>query len=119
MKAAVRQSQGPILGILYQLKEPTPMATTPNAPKAVAKKSVTGYKNHRAGSNAEKAHKMVDDNPAAKNDVLIARICKLGISEVTARHWVSVFRSNCKIEAPAPKETPTRKKQTPTKKKGQ
>ena len=36
-----------------------------------------GYKGHRVGSKAEKAHKLVDDNPKAERKDLVAKIKKL------------------------------------------
>jgi hypothetical protein len=52
-----------------------------------------GYKGHRAGTKAEKAHRLVDENPKADWGDLATKIEKLGVSKSTAGHWVSVFRN--------------------------
>lgn len=73
-----------------------------------------GYKGHRANSLAAKAHKLVDENPKAQRKDLIVKIKKLGISEVTAAHWISVFHNwdsrakpkAVKSKAAAPKAKP-------------
>lgn len=54
---------------------------------------VKGYKGHRVGSKAEKAHKLVDENPKAERKDLVGKIKRLGVSDVTAGHWFSVFRN--------------------------
>lgn len=59
-----------------------------------------GYKGHRTGSKAEKAHKLVDDNPKAERKDLVAKIKKLGVSDVTAGHWASVFQNWGKAKTP-------------------
>ncbi len=59
-----------------------------------------GYKGHRAGTKAEKAHKLVDENPKAERKDLVGKIKKLGVSDVTAGHWFSVFRNWGKDKAP-------------------
>lgn len=56
------------------------------------KTKVKGYKGHRAGTKAEKAHRLVDENPKAEAADLTAKIEKLGIAKSTAGHWVSIFR---------------------------
>lgn len=71
--------------------------------KAVAEKETTkkkvavkkgapkgdGYKGHRSGTKAEKAHKMVDDMVKAKKErgAVVKALVKLGIKESTAKSW--------------------------------
>ena len=90
-------------------------------PKVAPKKekAVPGYKGHRAGSKAEKAHRLVDENPKAERATLIEKIVKFGISDVTAAHWVSVFRKKAGGSAPAkkaPAKPETAKAAAPAKK---
>lgn len=84
--------------------------------KAGKVKKEPGYKGHRVGSTAEKAHKLVDDNPKAERADLIKQLKKLGVTEVTAGHWISVFRNwGTKAKTkPAKKSAPSTKKKTAT-----
>jgi len=52
-----------------------------------------GYKGHRAGSNAERAHKLIDDMVKQKKDreVIIKAVSKIGIKENTAKHWYGLW----------------------------
>ena len=52
-----------------------------------------GYKNHRPGSKAEKAHKLIDAEPKATAKELVPKLVKLGIKPATAAHWVQNFRN--------------------------
>lgn len=80
-------------------------------------KARPGYKGHREGSAAEKAHKLVDENPNSDRKVLVPKIVKLGVSDVTAGHWVSVFRKKKKegASSTANKKAVPKKKTAPVK----
>ena len=74
------------------------------------KAKVKGYKGHRAGTKAEKAHKLVDENPKADWGDLAAKIEKLGVSKSTSGHWVSVFRKRAQTPKAKAGEKTTAKK---------
>lgn len=80
--------------------------------------TATGYKGHRTGTLAAKAHKLVDDSPKAERKELITKMVKLGVSKNTAGHWVSVFKNwEPKKKAVAAKPAGKKPVATPTAKK--
>lgn len=63
--------------------------------------TTTGYKGHRPDSKAERAHKLIDDNPKMERKDLIARIKKLGVKAAVASHWLWSFRNSWGKKKPA------------------
>jgi hypothetical protein len=80
-------------------------ATTNNSSK-----STSGYKGHRAGTMAERAHKLVDQGVAKQvaRAAILAQMKKIGVSESTAPHWYWVFTN-------APKKPAAKKAAAPKK----
>jgi len=52
-----------------------------------------GYKGHRKNSKAERAHRLIDEHPKAAPKDLVPKLRKLGITAVTAAHWIYQFRN--------------------------
>jgi hypothetical protein len=65
-----------------------------------------GYKGHRAGTLAEKAHRLLDDKLAkkAERQEVLARFVKMGLTPATAANWYGSFQKKPAAKKPAAKK---------------